>query len=398
MIEIGKLRISSKGDRARLSADIVVDGVSRELWFEVEQKYGEYLCTERSDAFVVGILPLAFKTRQDISFVTAITDQLKDQLEHDFIDVVCQHQPTLYHVKLTGKTASPHYKTIEMVGTGVSCGVDSLFTIKRRLVEFDGKKFLLLNNMTDPDESLAVRFDCLRRNAHSFAADAGIELIVSDSNYCGGIPGLCAEGCTTYCNLFSVLSLQKLFSRYFIASGGPIRDFNFYLQKGMFGTDCSDYDLLTLSACSTSSCRFIVDGLEERIKKVQALIDWPLAWNHLDVCFRHADGKDGNGTYDCPKCMHTIVEILVAGGMSALEKFAPVFDVKYVKAHMEEYLADLIRIRMQNTEYGNELWPLRKRAGFSSADYLKAMVIVIRKALRKVLRFGRVNKNFLPRG
>ena len=398
MIKVNIVKVSSSNGRKRLSAEVIVDDLSYGLWFEVEEKYGQYLCDERSDAFVVGLLPLAIKTRQDIYFVTPITDQLKDQLEHDFIDVVCQHQPELHRVRLVGNVAAPLCKASETIGTGVSCGVDSLFTIKRRLIEHTGNKFLFLTNQADMDDSRYVRFDCLKRRASSFAADAGIELIVGDTNYSGGVPGLCTEGCTTYCNLFSVLALQKLFSRYFIASGGPIRDFNFYLQNGMFGTDCSDYDLLTLSACSTSSCRFIVDGLEERIKKVQALIDWPLAWNHLDVCFRHADGKDGNGTYDCPKCMHTVVEILVAGGMPALEKFSAVFDVEYVKAHMEEYLADLIRIRMQNTEYGNELWPLRKRAGFSSPDYLKAMVIVIRKALRKVLRFGKLNKNFSPRG
>ncbi len=398
MIKVNIVKVSSSNGRKRLSAEVIVDDLSYGLWFEVEEKYGQYLCDERSDAFVVGLLPLAIKTRQDIYFVTPITDQLKDQLEHDFIDVVCQHQPELHRVRLVGNVAAPLCKASETIGTGVSCGVDSLFTIKRRLIEHTGNKFLFLTNQADMDDSRYVRFDCLKRRASSFAADAGIELIVGDTNYSGGVPGLCTEGCTTYCNLFSVLALQKLFSRYFIASGGPIRDFNFYLQNGMFGTDCSDYDLLTLSACSTSSCRFIVDGLEERIKKVQALIDWPLAWNHLDVCFRHADGKDGNGTYDCPKCMHTVVEILVAGGMPALEKFSAVFDVEYVKAHMEEYLADLIRIRMQNTEYGNELWPLRKRAGFSSSDYLKAMVIVIRKALRKVLRFGKLNKNCSPRG
>lgn len=398
MIKIGEITLKQEGGQAKLCSTIEIDGMKYDLWFSVEARYGEFLTFERSDAFVVGLLPLAFKVRQNISFVTPMTDQLADQLEHDFIDVVCQHQPELHHVTLVGPKARPLNKTVERIGTGVSCGVDSLFTIKRRLIDHAGEKFLLLNNQTDLDDFSDIRFDYLKRNARSFSNDSGIELIVSNSNYCGGVPGLCAEGCTTYCNLFSVLSLQKLFSRYFIASGGPIRDFNFYLQNGMFGTDCSDYDLLTLSACSTSSCRFVVDGLEERVKKIQELIDWPLAWNHLDVCFRHADGKDGNGTYDCPKCMHTIVEILVAGGMSALEKFSAVFDVEYVKAHMEEYLADLIRIRMQDTEYGNELWPLRKRVGFSYIDYLKAMVIVIRKALRKVLRFGKVNKEFSPRG
>ena len=388
MIEIKLVRASEIAGRKRLSADIVVDGVSRELWFEVEEEYGKYLCDERSDAFVVGLLSLAIREKHDIEFVAPMTAQLKDQLEHDFLDVVCQHQPGLHKVKLLGPVAEPIYKNREIMGTGVSCGVDSLFTIKRRFIDSQSEKYLFLTNQS-PVNGARVVFECLKKNAMSFAADAGVNLIIGDTNYCGGIPGLTTEGATTYCNLFSVLALQKLFSRYFIASGGPICDFSKYIENGMFGTDCSNYDLLLLSACSTMSCKFIVDGLEDRIKKVQDLVSWPLAWNHLDVCFRHADPNGMNGTNDCPKCVHTIVEILVAGGMDALEKFNAVFNVDYVRQHKHEYLADLIRIRLQRTEYGLELWPLRSRAGFTAWDYIKAIPIVFSKAVKKILRGGK---------
>ena len=131
---------------------------------------------------------------------------------------------------------------------------------------------------------------------------------------------------------------------------------------------------------------------------MQSIVNWPLTWTHLDVCFVHSDVDGMNGTNDCPKCMHTVVEILISGGMSALEHFNKVFNVQYVKEHMEEYLADLIRIKLQGSEYGEELWPLRKNANFTVLDYLKAFMIVFKKITKKILRFGKINNTFTSRG
>ena len=216
MIRIRKVEKKRMGDKARVVATIIIDDVSYQLWYEVEAAYENALCADRSDAFVVGLLPLAFKKRENIFFDTPITWELLDGLTYDFIDVLCQHQPELYRVTLIGDTCNAIEKKEEVVGTGVSCGVDSLFTIQRRLVgDKKYKRYLLLNNMTDEDGFRSVRYNSLKRNAKSFANEVGIDLIVSNSNYTSGeIPGLCSEGATTYCNLFSVLSLQNTIFQY----------------------------------------------------------------------------------------------------------------------------------------------------------------------------------------
>lgn len=405
MIKIGKITKTIRGGLARVAAPITIDAATYDLWYEVPDKYANALCADRSDAFVAGLIPLALKKREDISYESPLTWEIYDSVRHDFIDVLCQHQPELYSVRLLGPTC-PSLKKSEIVcGTGVSCGVDSLFTIKRRLVNADGnKKYLLLNNMTDEDKasgisSRAHRFSVLKHNAECFAADAGIELIIGDSNYTSGeIPGLMAEGQTTFCNLFCVLSLQNLFTRYYVASGGPVRDFGLYIRNGIFNTDCSNYDLLTFTAFSTSSCKFLVDGLEDRVKKMEYICNWPLTQRYLDVCFVHPEGVSGNGTYDCPKCMHTVVEVLSQGGLPLLEKFHAVFDVDYVRSHMHQYLADVMRVRLTGHEYGRELWPLRGKMGFSYFDYVKALWIVGKKIVKKCIRGGSVSKKFSPEG
>ena len=253
-----------------------------------------------------------------------------------------------------------------------------------------GERYFLMTNAhlrskNDTESVAAMRFGALYKNGKEFAEKMGIPLIVVRTNWGElALPGLKVENNTTYCNCFVALALQNLFSHYYLASGGPIIDFAIkYIKNGIFNTDCSNYDLLALSAYSTPSLRFIVDGLEERVKKIQTLIDWPDCWSNLDVCDKHRQNARGNDTYDCHKCMHTVNEILSVGGMLALEKFGKTFDVDYVKKHRDEYLAYLICQRIERSEVGMEIWKGRAREGCSIADYIKACYLILRKLLRK---------------
>jgi len=59
-ITIKKPIITNSNGKSRLSADIILDkeGSTKELslWFEVDQQWSEYLCHERSDAFLIIVL------------------------------------------------------------------------------------------------------------------------------------------------------------------------------------------------------------------------------------------------------------------------------------------------------------------------------------------------------
>ncbi len=399
MIEIKELTIESRGRRARLCANVVLDGEKRPLWVEVDKRYEEYLQKDRCDAFVAGLMFCAIKQRHDIRFDVPITDELKDGIEHDFLDVLCQHQPRLYRPKLIGETIPCLPKSKVVLGAGISCGVDSLFTFKRRIEQSKSEKYLVIANqhghvLNDSNEKRRFRFEYLKNKAESFSKDVQLPLIVCDTNYnSSGISGLAFEGCTTYGNLFVVMALGKLFTHYYIASGGPVVDFKKYLAAGIYGTDCSNYDLLTCQAFSTRTLRFIVDGLEDRTQKLMVLSDYPLAWKHLDVCHVHPLGTTRNCTNGCPKCMYTILGIW-AHGWATLEKFSRVFDLEYVKNHKHEYLAELMRKRLIRAETAMETWPYRKNMGFEIGDYRKACWIVFKKIIKKVLRGGSTASEF----
>lgn len=401
MIIIKKPRISTSLGWTRLSAPIEIGADRYNLWIEVENHFAFGLCDDRADAFVVGLLMYAFKHKQDITSEAPITDLLKEQLSKDFIDVVCQNQPEVHHIQLLGPVVRSLDKKNVVRGMGLSCGVDCMYTVYNRMQDSTlGERYFLmtdahLKSVHESEEQSAMRFKPLYENGREFADKMGVPLIVARTNWgeCA-LPGLKIENNTTYCNCFAALALQKLFTHYYLASGGPVRDFAIkYVKNGIFRTDCSNYDLLSLSAYSTPSLRFIVDGLEERVKKISALISWPECWNNLDVCEMHRQRSYGNDTYDCHKCMHTVNEILSVGGITALEKFSRTFDVEYVKSHRAEYLAYLICQRIKRSEVGIEAWKGRAREGCSCMDYLKACFLIVRKLVRKVF----ANKNCRPK-
>ena len=405
MITIKKPQVISSGKVSRLSAEILVDDVQSELWMEVDEKYHDMLCADCSDAFVAGLIFMAILNNHDITFEAPISQQLKEQLEYDYIDVLAQRQPRVAHsIRLIGPSTTRYQVKERSIASGCSCGVDCLYTLKRRVVESKcPRRYLVVSNMHghvahDNMENETWRWEYLRRIANSFSKDAGIPLIEVDTNYGRGeVPGIVFEGRTTFGNLFVALGLQNGLTDYYVASGGPVVDFGKYLKGGILGTDCSNFDLLTLSAFSTQSMKFIVNGLEDRTNKVRCLCDWPLALRHLDVCHVHKKGNYKNGTYDCPKCIYTIQEIM-AVSPDALDKFKDVFDVEYIKAHKEVVLAELIRKRLIKAETALECWPFVHQMGFSKSDWIKAILIVVKKIIKKVGRRGCVNHEFNPYG
>lgn len=56
MIKINKINATENNEHSRLVFNIEDDGILKEIWFEVDKKYGKYLCYERADAILIGIL------------------------------------------------------------------------------------------------------------------------------------------------------------------------------------------------------------------------------------------------------------------------------------------------------------------------------------------------------
>ena len=65
-LKIGKPYITHTDGKARINSNVIVNGESKVVWFEVAEKYSKYLCAERGDGFLIGMLYTAIHSHYDI--------------------------------------------------------------------------------------------------------------------------------------------------------------------------------------------------------------------------------------------------------------------------------------------------------------------------------------------
>lgn len=85
MLQIGNLYLQHTDGQARLCADITLNGRGTTLWFGVNEAQAEYLCPQRSDAFVMALLPTAMRGGYSITCETPMSERLHYQLENYLI-------------------------------------------------------------------------------------------------------------------------------------------------------------------------------------------------------------------------------------------------------------------------------------------------------------------------
>ena len=405
MITISKPGIDIKDGKARLSAMLDFDGDRHELWIEVDREYEAFLCAERSDAFVLGVIYYAMRYGHDISCEAPMTKRLYEQLTDQFLPALYKingyrdsyQHGCGYRVRISAPLAPEvvHPEGGVAVGSGVSCGVDSLHVFAVHPEITHGciwHAYGVVPGETQERREKAWRH--LVGRAEEFCAATQKKLVVVDTNFdrqC--VKSLQWDGMTTYGNLFCIFALQKMWSKYYVASGYDIGDFHL---KGSVSTDPAHYEYLLFALCGLSNFSICLDGVaQNRVQKVADLVKYEPATRFLNVC--HEITEDGrNCSYGCAKCMRTMLDLDACG---ALEMFHAVFDVQYYRTHFHEYLAEWYRGLLQRNPFATELMPYFSTRKFPLWVRLRAYRIVLRKSIKKLMRGGktRVGK-FSSRG
>jgi hypothetical protein len=359
MLKIGKPYLVVGETHTRVCAEIDHNGENRVLWFEVENQFAPYLLVERSDAFVIGLLQHAIQFGHDIECEAPMTERIYEQLTEQFLPCFYRAHDDFktqpgYMAKIKAPIAAEVESLAEAVGTGVSCGVDSLHVFA---TQNDITHACIWNlhgvNINDTLEIRELGWQNMVDQAQRFCAETGHKLVIGNTNFDRGcFDNLQYDGSSTYSNLFAVLCLQKMWKKYYIASGYSIKDF--CLDKSVFA-DPAYYEYLLFPFVSGSYYSVRMGAPElPRIDKVKDLISYEPARKFLNVCFViHSDHR--NGTNDCPKCMRTILNLWA---WDALDEFSEVFDIDYVKEHPEDYLAELYRGYLQRDPFALEMRPL----------------------------------------
>ena len=357
MIEVAApVKKSGKKD-LRLYVDFTVNGKKERLWYQFPEIYEEYLDTDRSDGFLIGLLFLALKNGCDLKIHAKVSEKLVYNLKHSLIPALCFANKGFHPIQIiASEVSSEDINNTNATGTGMSCGVDSFATYFQHMEEngsfnIDYLTYFNVGSHGDfgGDKSRNIFTDRLK-HAVDFAKEVDLPLLYIDSNL-SEVLRLNFQSTHTLRSLSCILHLQKLFKRYYYSSTYRYDHFK------MSGKDTAYYDLLILPLLSTESTTFYSSLIDmTRVERTTFITDFSSTYKLLDVCTQPWEGIKLNCS-KCHKCLRTLLTLDLIG---ELENYQEVFDLDVYGKHKEKFIGEVIATKRQDI-FNKEIFDLLKK-------------------------------------
>lgn len=325
MIIIRKPTIIEIEDRCRLLSTLDIDGQTKEMWYDVDKALSPFLVHERSDAFVVALLVYAMKKNHSIKCEMPLSAKLYYSLREQLIPFLCNLNKELHPITIEAKLSSEVYESSAHVGTGISCGIDSLSTIinhgiNEKIDEYKIDTLTLFNSgYYGLGEDSSKRFKDYQAQSIAFSDKFAYKFLEVDSNL-GDFLVYRFNSQFAYLTCSVVLALQKYFKKYFFASSYP-----FHRMESNFAST-GFYEVLILQSLSTETLEFHSGCCEmPRTEKTKLVYDTPGFFEYIYPCL---SGKLG---INCGRCEKCIRGILTFDAYNLLDKIESRFDLRYYK-------------------------------------------------------------------
>lgn len=326
----------------KIMIDIESNSSIKTLYFEVDNKYSEYLCDELYDSFVVSLLPYAIKHNEDIIIDGYISSKIYYQLTTYLIPLLCK----AFNKKLI--KMETNVKEIYYNGTGVgasiSCGVDSFYTLLKHQNQKDEKYnithltfFNAGSNGEYGGEKARDLFNKRVEYVGKFCEENNYNLITIDTNI-NEFLMMNHEKTHTFRTLGCVLALQKLFSKYYFASGLP------FDGSHIDESDTAFYDILNVQCFSNENISFYCSGIETtRLEKIKYISNFKETYNWLNVCV-----IDESNCGKCEKCIRTMTAL---DSIGSLERYSNVFDIDEFYKNKSKYMVNILEYNREKLKH-----------------------------------------------
>ncbi|MCJ7713218.1 hypothetical protein MUO66_01990, partial [Candidatus Bathyarchaeota archaeon] len=307
VLEIGEAYIKRIGDKSRLCSNISWGDRNRTLWFEVEREYEECLCTEKIDGFLVALLPFAMMGNLNIHSEGAISERLLYQLKTILLPSLSANITEFHSIDIDARIDGKILESKNAVGTALSCGVDSFYTVLKHLdMEMKGFKLTHLtyfNIISHPkwqtygEDSSRDFYNARINYIKPAVKELGLKLVTVDSNFDLFYHDFDIMATFSFRDFGTALALQKLFGKYYWSSGNTFSQFDFSID------DISVFDLLSVQCVSNENTTFYSTGSEvTRLDKTEYISDFAVTQKYLNVCWSNLY----NCTNKCDKCKRTM--------------------------------------------------------------------------------------------
>lgn len=336
LLTIGKPRIEYFDKKARIVSNIDINGFSKELYFEFDKKYSDFVVLDRVDVFVLALLHNCMFENYKIKSDFPISSRLKFQLINFYIPIISKNMSDMNLIQIDVPTTDSRISSKGFAMTGISGGVDSFYAVLKGMNYSDGflLKYLFYNNISteDFDENRIVenfKKDLIEKE--KISKELGLDLIWVYSNLYSFYkhPGIFNYYYAAQ-YISAALLFNKLITVYYFASGNPAEHFSLNEAKI---SDGSDFDILSLKCFSTDFFTIYNVGAEaHRNDKTEFILKNKVVQRHLKTCSveQRSGGGHINGDYlncgHCNKCMRTILTIYAYG---ELDNYSNIYDLSY---------------------------------------------------------------------
>lgn len=380
MIHIERPFIKTDAEYATLTAYITIDDNRQPVWFKVEKKYSSYLCDERGDAFLILVLNYAMRHGHDIVSEAPIGEYLYYNIDRYLIDALADYNPHFRRTRINAPVDSSSLSCARAVGTGISCGVDSMYVLAEELKDkFPLHKLthVMFNNVGSHGEGVHGRqlFQSKKQRPQEIANNLNLELIFGDSNAMDVV--VQNHFFThTYSSMFAVFCLQKLFSVYYYASSASKYHEFSLVDDGKRGS--GSYEFLSLRCFTTDKLTILSQGeSKSRLEKLRTVVKYHPAYQYIHVCLK-ADNNCGK----CEKCVRTLLGIDALG---ELDNFKESFDIDYYRKNRSWYIQQMMYHRADGKHDYLDLYDaLKKDVTFSMR--FKTILYRLQSVLKDAIR------------
>lgn len=396
--------IESSGNETFLKALIKDDAIGNDftLWFAVDKQYGEYLCDDRADAFMLAVLMIGMKSKQDIAIHAPVSKKLLFNINNTIQPLFTKMMPGSGCVKIE----VPEEKCVKLegksVGCGCSLGVDSLSSLYKHMgddvVEGYRVTHLALFNSGQlgylDSEKNEQTFRKAVEGITPFSNETKLPIVAVNTNLNelfvnGGFKTAVSRFVVS--TLCCPLALQKLFGKYVFASSYSVEDFEISIK------DQSHAEGAYVPLLSTESTEIILSSaVMTRVEKTDFIRRNPLTPKYLDVCWAeqqassivHQDkwlkDKTKKNCGWCDKCIRTLFTLELLG--EDIKQYGDIFDIPKYYAHKDEFIMTLLLNRDKNIMY-KEIYGLMLQKQFIVPSNIARQIrkYKIKSFIRKML-------------
>lgn len=355
MILIGKPYIEEDDEYTYLKSKMSYNGNYETLWYKTRKDYGKYFCTERSDSFVIALLLFAMSKGEDIKTEEPISSRLYSNLVNNLIITLSKTHTEYHKINIFSDVSKDELYNEGRVGTGISCGVDSLQTIYQYTSNncpenLKVNTLTMLNMGSHGDfggEKARELYEKRMKRSEQFAKNNKFDFIMIDSNISEYIKMSFVET-HTFRNMSAILAIQKLFKVYYYASGIPIWDFEISKK------DPAYYDIYTLNMLSNENITFYSTGMSfTRLEKIDQITNYKLSYNTLNVCF--------NEDKNCGKCEKCVRTLLALEALKKIDLYKNVFDLDAYKKRKYKNYTILMHQKYKKNKNFVDIYKLMKK-------------------------------------